>query len=144
MEAYLACGRVEEAERLFDSRISAMRDLDRRPAEGLDRIWWVDALIAEGLLRDAQGRWDESRTAFEEALAFIHEVGGRPAFSHGIAAHAYGTLLARRGDIDAGRTLLAEALGVFRLMSAALHAERTEHVLAEMGLGGTDDKLSQT
>jgi hypothetical protein len=54
------------------------------------------------------------------------------ALGIGETAHAYGEMLAQRGEIGAARERFAEALSVFRRMSAQPYIARAERALAEL------------
>jgi hypothetical protein len=82
-------------------------------------------------LHAAQGKWEEARADFEGALGYSRE----RSLALGVAetAHAYGEMLAQRGEIGAARERFAEALSVFRRMSAQPYIERTERALVDLG-----------
>jgi tetratricopeptide (TPR) repeat protein len=123
--AYLCviCGELERAESLISGH----------PETDTPLTWvfpWPIWLAVKAQLRAAQGKWEEARADMEEALEFARE----RSLALGIAetAHAYGEMLAQRGEIDAARERFAEALSVFRRMGAQPYIERTERALAEL------------
>jgi tetratricopeptide (TPR) repeat protein len=121
--AYLCvtCGEIERAESL----ISGQPETET----GLTWIFpWPTWLAVRAQLCAAQGKWEEARAHFEEALGLARE----RSLAFGIAetAHAYGEMLAQRGEIEAARERFAEALSAFPRAGAQPYIERTERALA--------------
>jgi tetratricopeptide (TPR) repeat protein len=123
--AYLGvvCGELERAGSL----------ISEHPQTETSLTWvfpWPTWLAVRARLRAAQGKWEEARADFEGALGYSRE----RSLALGVAetAHAYGEMLAQRGEIGAARERFAEALGVFRRMSAQPYIARAERALAEL------------
>lgn len=123
--AYLciACGELERAEALISGS----------PQTETALTWvfpWPTWAAVRARLREAEGKWEEARADMEEALGYARE----RSIALGIAeaAHAYGEMLAQRGEIVDARERFAEALSVFRRMGAQPYIERTERALAEL------------
>jgi tetratricopeptide (TPR) repeat protein len=123
--AYLCvvCGEIERAESL----------ISEHPQTETSLTWvfpWPTWLAARARLRAAQGKWEEGRADFEGALGYSRE----RSLALGVAetAHAYGEMLAQRGEIGGARERFAEALSVFRRMRAQPYIERTERVLVDL------------
>jgi class 3 adenylate cyclase/tetratricopeptide (TPR) repeat protein len=123
--AYLCvvCGELERAGSL----------ISEHPQTETSLTWvfpWPTWLAVRARLRAAQGKWEEARADFEGALGYSRERS--LALGIGETAHAYGEMLAQRGEIGAARERFAEALSVFRRMSAQPYTAQTERALAEL------------
>lgn len=123
--AYLCvvCGEIERAESLISGR----------PQTETSLTWvfpWPTWLAVRARLRAAQGKWEEALADFEDALGYSRE----RSLALGVAetAHAYGEMLAQRGEMGAARERFAEALNVFRRMNAQPYIERTERALVDL------------
>jgi tetratricopeptide (TPR) repeat protein len=117
------CGELERAESLISGH----------PEMETSLTWvfpWPTWLAVRARLLAAQGKWEEAQADIDNALGYARE----RSLALGIAetAHAYGEMLAQRGEIGAARERFAEALSVFRRMRAQPYIERTERSLAEL------------
>jgi tetratricopeptide (TPR) repeat protein len=122
-QALVASGQLERADRLVT--VGMTRDRSSNVAFG--RWPW---LTVRGRLRAAQGRWDEAKWDFEEALRISRET--HRLLEEAETIEAYGEMLARKGERDAARQRLTEALSIFRRVNAGPYAERTERALADL------------
>jgi DNA-binding CsgD family transcriptional regulator len=124
LEALIAVGELDEAEHrlaLWEER-----------ARALDRAWAI-AIIARcrALLLAAQGDFDGSLAAFEEALA-EHARSVYP-FEHARTLFALGTTQRRARQRAAARATLEQALGIFEELGAPLWSDKARAELARIG-----------
>jgi DNA-binding CsgD family transcriptional regulator len=124
LEALIAVGELDEAEQrlaLWEER-----------ARALDRAWAI-AIIARcrALLLAAQGDFDGSLAAFEEALA-EHARSVYP-FEHARTLFALGTTQRRARQRAAARATLEQALGIFEELGAPLWSDKARAELARIG-----------
>lgn len=70
----------------------------------------------------AQGRLDEAKDGFEQAIRIYEEVLKRPAHPNLVDTHAnLGSVLVKRGDLDQARMHLCKALGLNRQLRGPAH-----------------------
>lgn len=89
--------------------------------------WWR---TAQGIVRTGQGRWNDARNAFDEALDFFRARGG--AFWQADVLHNYGLMEALAGNRAEARARFEEELALLRPMGATPLIERAERELAGM------------
>jgi tetratricopeptide (TPR) repeat protein len=100
---------------------------DRQSSSPLDLAFWR---IAQGIVRTYQGRWDEARNAFEQAVDFFRARGG--AFWQADALHNSGLMEALAGNRAEARARFEEELTLLRPMRAIPLIARAERELAEL------------
>ena len=124
IEAKIALGRRDEAQRL----ITDLAQLGRR----LDRPWPLAvAARCRGLLCATLGEPEAAVTALDEALA-LHERVGEP-FEHARTLLVLGTVQRRDRKKRPARESLEAAIEIFQALGAALWAERARAELARVG-----------
>jgi tetratricopeptide (TPR) repeat protein len=122
VRAHAACGEPERAEALIAQWIEE--------APQREAYWWPEWLLALGEVRAAQGRWEEARESFKQALSLARErnydlVGALIALS-------FGEALANHGERGEAVELLQDALIVFRRLGGRPFIERAEQALAAL------------
>jgi len=114
-------GRLREGLR-WAERVAALPDADTTRPER------VRARLVEGLLRQEQGDYPGADRAFEDALEDAERLGDRALQA---AARTDRAIVAwRRGELDAARTLLEQAIAVYR---EAGHEARLAGTLGNLG-----------
>jgi DNA-binding CsgD family transcriptional regulator len=124
LEALIAVGELEEAERRLAPWESRARALDRT---------WAIAITARcrALLLAARGDVGGSFAAFDEALA--HHARSLYPFEHARTLLALGTTQRRAKQRGAARATLEQALGMFEGLGAPLWADKARAELARIG-----------
>jgi DNA-binding CsgD family transcriptional regulator len=124
LEALIAVGELDEAERRLAPWEGRARELDRA---------WAIAITARSraLLLAARGDLARSFVAFDEALA-EHARCVHP-FEHARTLLALGTTQRRAKQRGAARATLGHALGIFEGLGAPLWADKTRAELARIG-----------
>ncbi len=122
--AYLRGGDPSGARDALTEAVARSAEFGLRPQQG-----WFNAWLAEAHLA-----LDDVDHAGELAASAI-EIGRQVAFPYGIgvALRAAGRVALGRGDVDAARTALAEALAMFRAIPARYEIAVTEAVMKEEG-----------
>jgi tetratricopeptide (TPR) repeat protein len=94
--------------------------LESAPASaGDDRLDALEALWVSGKLAARRERWDEAEAIFRRV---VETARGVPyPFAEGRALWAWADASARRGNVEAARELLQEAVEVFRRLGDWLH-----------------------
>jgi tetratricopeptide (TPR) repeat protein len=106
--------RFEDAERIFG-------ELQALTREQTDPRFEADERFAEGMLRDAQGRFDEAEAAFRAALALDRRHRGERHSAVGDTLHSIAIVQGRRGDH-------AGALESYRASLEIFQASQSTHV----------------
>lgn len=119
--------RLDDAERLFDELRAMTRELT-------DPRYEADERFAEGLLRDAQRRFDDAEAAFRKALELDRRSKGERHPAVGETLHSLAIVRANLGDHRDAVALYREALEIFRETRAAhlpsVHASIGREMLA--------------
>ena len=98
------------------------------------RLWQMVAGIAAG----AGGQWDAAQEHFETALRQAHELPHKIAQPE--TRRWYAQMLLDRdagGDRDKARTLLGEAVEMYRTIGMPKHVELTEQMAGKIDRGAT-------
>ncbi len=124
-EAYLLMGEDARAAEIVDNEPVSVLN----PGLGLGMAA-VFALRVKGMLRTRQGRWEEARRAFDEAV----DLGKKRSYHWFLAwaLYDYGLMSVQMGEPEGGRARLEEALALFQTLGAREHARRTQRTLAEL------------
>jgi tetratricopeptide (TPR) repeat protein len=97
-------------------------------------IMVTEALRVQGMVRYRQGRKEEARSAFDQAISLAR----RMEYPHagGCALYEWGHLSAQGGEREAAGEQLMAALGIFRQLGAHPDIDRAEQALAALTPGG--------
>jgi class 3 adenylate cyclase/tetratricopeptide (TPR) repeat protein len=116
-------GEFERAEILVNEGLAEARRSGFRPSISQ----WC---IATGNVRASQGRWDESRAAFGEALTIAHTGGA--TFIGATVLHDLALTEALAGNLAEARARFEEELTLLRPMGAIALIDQTESELAHL------------
>ena len=121
--AHLQLSEVDEAEAV------AAQAVARATAED-NCIALADALRVRAQVAIEQQRWVEAQRALAEGLTLTRRVPY--PYAEARLLHVYGLMHARRGEPEAARERLREALAIFRRLGARKDVERAERVLTSL------------
>jgi serine/threonine-protein kinase len=120
---YGTLGNLAKADTLLDSALER-----RRALHGTDSAEVAESLIAKGLLRSGQARYDEAEQLVRDGLAMTerHRPATDPAVARATAA--LGQVLEERGDYPRAIQLLEQAVGLHREAASADLAFALRHL----------------
>jgi tetratricopeptide (TPR) repeat protein len=139
--------RLEEQELPADTAIEAEVQLhlgdEQRAAEilgrlrvlattGGARLTLVEVLRVSVMLAIRQERWGDAIRDLEEGLEIAREVG--LPYDEGLLLYEYGRMHQAKRELEEAQARLTQALAIFPLLGAKPDVERTEQVLAEIGV----------
>jgi tetratricopeptide (TPR) repeat protein/transcriptional regulator with XRE-family HTH domain len=120
-EGHVELGHADEAEAIIASTM-------RRAAEA-DQLTVITELTrVRAILRSRQGRWDESRADFDEAIAHAKEMQYR--FAQARCLYSWGVMETGAGNLERARELLNEASVIFGELGDRVYAERVKTALS--------------
>jgi tetratricopeptide (TPR) repeat protein len=124
-EILLKTGQVEAARALAEKVVASAKANDGIFAEGLAQRVWAEALVASDhpQREEADPHFAESLQAFEPGEARLEA-----ARTHVV----WGKLLARRGDVSAGREHLAKAAAQFEASGLTRELDETRAMIAAL------------
>jgi tetratricopeptide (TPR) repeat protein len=120
--AFLEAGDVGRAEEVAGTAVSRAR--------AQEPLSLVDALSVLGMVRARQGRTEEARDAFCDALDLACRLPS--PYLQAQILYEMGWMASRGGERAEGRSRLADALAIFRRLGAQKDAERTAQALARL------------
>lgn len=121
--ALLDLGDVEQAAAQVDQALALARAEQQR-------LYIVDALRVQAMVRLRQQRWDGVISALEEGLSLARSI--HYPYAEGRLLHVYGQMHAVKGKPEPARERLEAALAIFRRLGARRDAERVEQMIAAL------------
>jgi tetratricopeptide (TPR) repeat protein len=137
-EAYLLMGEEHRAVQIVDQDL--VRDLISVPTINTVLADLL-ALRITGMVRSQQGRWEEARQSFEDAIALGKTMSA--SWFVGWALYDYGLMDIQLGDLQQARDRLQEALAIFQRLGAHAYVRRTEQTVATLTLGPSHRQLDK-
>ncbi len=122
--AHLATGAIDEAQRLIDQSLPAIRKMESAP----NLIPW---LRASGAVLAHQRKCQEAEAAFEEAVEVPHSLS--MPYEEAQALYEWGEMLHRAGQSERAGEKLRVALEIFTRLGAGYDIDRATKVLQRAG-----------
>jgi len=94
------------------------------------RLWLVDALRVEAMLRMKQARWQEAFDALEESLALCRAMPY--PYAEAKALYVYGQFHAAKGEPDLARARYQQAIAICERLGEGLYRPHIERALADL------------